>query len=492
MVGWSPSLLPSGSVLQGVSLGKGAAVGYGLGATIGALARGLRNRKGAAISPPVRTFSWIVVWLTVAGALLSGMWLSRSVNAQADQLGVPQYRVNWWIVTGVGLAVAIILVVCGRLLRRFTRRVAGALTARDLPRPAALGVAFGVTTASTVAVVLFSYIGIQQIYNRIDATTTQSAPPTSPSRSGSPESLIPFTTLGKEGRQFVTQGSNSGSIRAYAGLQSADDAQQRAELAVADMLRAGGDQAPVWVGITTTGNGFIDPAATAAVDEVTGGRAALVAIQYSTLPSWLSFLVNQSSARDAGMATYAALAEARDRLPADQRPRLVLYGESLGAFGSPAPFAGMTPAAVAQEIDGALWVGPPAATDPVTGWTYQGTPPVWQPIVDGGHTVRYAASAGATDAPPGVTQWDSPRILVLQNPTDPVVWFTPELITRPATWLADPRGPGVQSGTRWVPLLFFLQTAMDLPQAVGMPSGYGHNYSDALVAAWRQVLESPA
>lgn len=492
ITGWFPSLLPGGSVIQGVSLGLGAALGYGIGAAVGATARWLWHRAVGPIPAPVRIGGRLVVLVAVVGALLSGAWLSRAINAQADQLGTPQYQVRWVLVSALGLGVAAGTVLIGRWLRRLTHKLAETMTSREIPRSAALGAALGAVTVAMAALVLLSYVIIQQVYNRIDTSITGSTPPASSTRSGSPESLIPFDSLGKEGRQFVTQGTPSDSIRAYAGLQSAPNAQQRAELAVADMLRAGGAQAPVWVGITTTGNGFIDPAASDAVDEVTGGRAALVAIQYSTLPSWLSFLVNQSSARDAGIATFEAMAAARERLPEDQRPRLVLYGESLGAFGSPAPFADMTPAQVAGEIDGALWVGPPAATSPVTNWSYQGNPPVWQPIVDGGRTVRYAASAPATDAPPGTDQWNEPRILVLQNPTDPVVWFTPALITAPPSWLNSPRGPGVQPATRWVPVLFFLQVALDLPQAVGMPSGYGHNYSEVLLTAWRQVLDYPA
>ena len=52
-----------------------------------------------------------------------------------------------------------------------------------------------------------------------------------------------------------------------------------------------------------------------AAEDAAGGRAALVAIQYSTLPSWLSFLVDQEAAKSAGVALYDALAAARDALP---------------------------------------------------------------------------------------------------------------------------------------------------------------------------------
>lgn len=490
-MGWLPSLLPGGTIIQGVALGLLATVGYGVGALVAAVVRLLLGRRRVAQVPSwAATLGWSIAIIAAVVALSSGLWMSRGINAQAEQLGVPQYRVNWLLATVVGVLVMLILIAIGRGVRALTRRLADRIGSRVGPRPVALGAASAVTLLGITALLVSGFLLTQEAFNRIDAASSSTPAPDSPNRSGSADSLIAFDTLGKEGRQFVTQGKNQNTIRTYAGLRSAADAQARADLAVADMLRAGGADADVWIGITTTGNGFIDPVAAEAADEVSGGRAALVAIQYSTLPSWLSFLVNQSSARDAGIATYEALAQARDRLPAESRPRLVLYGESLGAFGSPAPFAGMSPQEVVDKIDGALWVGPPAATDPVTEWTYSGAPPLWQPVVDAGATARYAATEAAAEDPPGNQPWSPQRILVLQNPTDPVVWFTPDLVARQAAWLADPRGPGVQPGTRWTPVLFFLQVTMNLPQAVSMPSGYGHDYSDALLTAWRQVLDT--
>jgi len=326
-------------------------------------------------------------------------------------------------------------------------------------------------------------------FDAIDAATSGQQPPSSATRSGSAESSIEWSTLGRQGRDFVAGGDDPSTIRAFAGLNSAPDPRARADAAVADMLRAGGGQAEVWIGITTTGNGFVDPVAAQAAETVSDGRAALVAIQYSTLPSWLAFLIDQPAAKEAGIALFDSLRAARDALPEGQRPRLVLYGESLGAYGSPAPFAGLDPEQVAGQIDGALWVGPPAATDPITDWTYRGSPPVWQPVVDAGRVARYAATDASTgDPPPGSQPWPDPHILVLQNPTDPVVWFSPRLVWQHPPWLASPRGPGVDPDTRWTPLLFFLQVALDLPQAVDFPSGVGHNYSDALQRAWEQIL----
>lgn len=481
-VAWLPSLLPNGTLLQGVVAGLLAAIGYGTGATLGAIIRLLRGEK-ARERPAPRWYVWLA-WICAGAGLVVGALLAPGLAEQARAMNSPALVAQWLMAAAIGLVTAVVLVFVARGFRLLARRLGGGPEARTSLR--VLGV-IG-TVVIVVVVAGLGYLAMKFAFNRIDASTSGQTAPTSSSRSGGPGSLIAFDSLGREGRKFVSQGQPESAIRAFAGLGSADSPQQRAQLAVADMVRAGGADATVWIGITTTGNGQIDPVAAQVAETTTGGRAAEVAIQYSTLPSWLSFLVNQSQAQEAGVALYDALVAARDALPAGKRPKLILYGESLGAFGSPAPFAGMTPAEVAQRIDGALWVGPPAATDPVTGWTYSGAPPVWQPTVDGGRTLRYAATAEAAGAPPGDGPWPTPRILVLQNPTDPVVWFAPKLAIARPDWLDDPRGPGMQPRTTWTPVLFFLQVAMDLPQAVNMPSGYGHNYADALPAAWAQVL----
>ena len=107
---------------------------------------------------------------------------------------------------------------------------------------------------------------------RNDITPEGIVQPTSALRSGSPASLVPWDSLGREGRKFVATGPTSeqiaaftgkpamSPIRAYAGLESADTAEQRAQLAVDDLQRAGGFQRGTLVVATTTGSGWVDPA----------------------------------------------------------------------------------------------------------------------------------------------------------------------------------------------------------------------------------------
>ena len=77
-------------------------------------------------------------------------------------------------------------------------------------------------------------------------------------------------------------------IRIFAGTASAEDAEERAELAVRDLERGGFDRSNLLV-VTTTGSGQVLPDSVSAFEYLTAGDSAIVAIQYSYLPSWLSY-----------------------------------------------------------------------------------------------------------------------------------------------------------------------------------------------------------
>ena len=193
--------------------------------------------------------------------------------------------------------------------------------------------------------------------------------PAAPERSGSPASLVPWEDLGLQGRNFVGTGPTPAQlqdfsgrpalepIRVYTGLASAQSAGDRAALAVRDLQRAGGFDRKVLVVVTTTGTGWVDPAASDSLEYEWGGDTAMVAMQYSYLPSWLSFLVDQARARDAGRALFDAVYGAWAQLPLDRRPQLYVFGESLGTFGGEAAFSGL--ADIQNRTDGVLWAGPP-------------------------------------------------------------------------------------------------------------------------------------
>ena len=192
-----------------------------------------------------------------------------------------------------------VLVAAGRTVRTAYRR-----TARRLSRHMGARAARATSVVLLVAVVVLVSTGVvwrvavgaaDRSFAARDALTPEDVTrPTSELRSGGPGSLVPWDSLGREGRVFTAGGPDAGEIeaatgtpaqqpiRAYAGAASADTARARADLAVRDLDRAGGfDRADLLV-VTTTGTGWVEPSAAASFEYLTGGDSAMVAMQYST------------------------------------------------------------------------------------------------------------------------------------------------------------------------------------------------------------------
>ena len=177
-----------------------------------------------------------------------------------------------------------------------------------------------------------------------------------------------WESLGHQGRIFVEAGPSVAKltafngapatepIRAYAGLNSADGIRATAELAARELERTGGLQRAVVAVATTTGTGWINEAEADALEYMYNGNTAIVSMQYSFLPSWLSFLVDKENARRAGQALFEAVDKLVRQMPEAQRPKLVVFGESLGSFGGEAPFMSLNN--ILARTDGALFSGP--------------------------------------------------------------------------------------------------------------------------------------
>ena len=161
-----------------------------------------------------------------------------------------------------------------------------------------------------------------------------------------------------------------------------------------------------WPG--TTGTGWVDPGAINAFEYETGGNSAAVAIQYSYLPSWASFLVDQTRAREAGRALFDAVYQKWSALPAATRPKLFVFGLSLGSYAAESPFSGEGD--LANRTDGALLAGSPSFNVLHREFTVgrdAGSPEV-QPVYRDGRTVRFSndpakpiPSGGAMERVPG-------------------------------------------------------------------------------------------
>lgn len=311
-----------------------------------------------------------------------------------------------------------------------------------------------------------------------------------------------WNSLGREGRIFVTGGPStedleqfSGEpaiepIRVYAGKDPDGDISAAAQIAARDLQRTGGLNRAVIAIATTTGTGWINEAEASSLEYMFNGDSAIVTLQYSYLPSWLSFLVDRENARAAGKELFEAVDALVRQMPEAERPRVVMFGESLGSFGGEAPFAAVNN--LIARTDGALFSGPTFNNIIWTDLTADRDPgsPMWLPTYNNGANVRFAAESADLDRPAGA-EWGEPRVVYLQHTSDPIAWWNPDLLFAEPDWLREPRGYDVSPRTLWIPVVTFLQVSADMAVAVNVPDGHGHRYIKEVVNGWAAVLQPP-
>lgn len=498
---FTPSLLPRDWVLQGAVDGLSAAFGYGVGVGLGWLAGALTGRHVPAAL--LRR-----LWLVAAGVGLPlvgvSMWWGQHWQRQIHELtGAPPPRSYAWVqILLLSVLVFAVVVAFFRALGWVVRRVAGWLR-RFVPDHVAGPTALLIVTALLLTVtngVLERALmnALDSSFGSVNSTTNAgTVQPLAPERSGSPASLVSWASLGRQGRDFVAHGPTTADlaafsgatarepVRVYVGLRSAPDPRARAALAVRELRRTGGFDREVVVVATTTGTGLVDPAAVDSIEYMYDGDTAVVAMQYSYLPSWISFLSDHERAEQAGRLLFDRVYAAWSALPPGERPRLLVTGSSLGALGGEAAFHGLQD--VRRRTDGVVWAGPPHAASLHHALTAQRDPgsPSWLPVYHQGRTVRFASSPADLRRPDG--PWGHPRAVYLQNGSDPVRVWTPRLaFTRP-DWLAERSAPDVSPDMAWIPVVTFWQVTADLPFALDAPAGHGHSYRQIFVDAWAAV-----
>jgi uncharacterized membrane protein len=501
----TPTLLPRSWPVQGLVSGLGAAAAYAVGVVVTWIGR----RAGVpALSPRAnRRIRYVITAFAVVSVSIM-LWLSagweNEVRRVLDMPPQGGYRRLGVLV----IAAAAFAAVIG--IARLIRHLYGVVL-RRLPRfskaPATRLVAAALVTAFIVT--LFTgtlYRGLIRVadnaFSVVDRRTeARAVQPSSPLRSGGTGSLVPWSSLGREGRDFVSAGPTVtdierltgrpaiAPIRAYAGLSSAPDMQSEAELVLSELRRAGAFNRALLAVATTTGTGWIDPALAGPLEYMYGGNTAIAAMQYSYLPSWISFVVDKNRSRDAARTLFDVVYDYWATLPPQHRPRLVAVGESLGTFAGSAAFSSL--ADLTARTQGALFVGPPNDTvlwQRLTDVRVRGTPERL-PVYGDGSTVRFAATAA--DLPAATASVHAPRVVFVQHASDPVVWWSPSLIWSEPDWLREPRGPDVLPEIRWFPLVTFWQLTGDLAIAQEPPVGHGHNYGVEVAAAWASILHPP-
>ena len=498
----TPSLIPRSALFQGLVAGAAAALGYAAGLGVRWVIRQFTSKS-------LSTAGWRRAWqiLVVVGlvTLVVAGYLNRYWQAQVrDLMDMSDSPGPASLVAAAVMALFFALILAiSRGLRRFYRWTLRQFT-KVLPAKIAKGLAF--VLVALLALSFVSDVVVSNTLSLLDASFAQAnresypdtGEPTSDTVSGGPASGVTWASLGRTGRDYVagtptpaqitdyTGASALSPVRAYAGLGESDDVRERAQVAVDELERLGGFDREVLVVGNTTGSGWVDDQAIWPLEFMYDGDTATVAMQYSYLPSWLSFLVDKNRAKESGRALFDAVYGIWGDLPEQSRPKLVVFGESLGSFGGETAFSGS--ADMQNRTDGIVFMGPPADNSLAREFQQQRDPgsPQWQPVFEEGQAVRFIAQPGDVNNVPGA--WEDPKVMYIQHASDPISWWSPELLLSEPDWLSEDPGPDLSPAMRWIPLVTFFQVSADLAVANGVPDGHGHKFGLISVDAWAEVL----
>ena len=394
--------------------------------------------------------------------------------------------------TGIGVASFIglgTLVVGEQVAAHGLQRIMRAVIRRD---PGAAG-SFLAHAALLGAMGLAGAFALKKVTDRLEHADdiiepAYPAAPTNPQVSAGPRSEMPFASIGKEGRRFVTMTLTHDEItrvmgepavdpvRVVCGYETTDDLRERARLGVADLEACGGFERSLICVASPTGVGYVNYTIIEALEYLSRGNCATIVPQYALVPSALAM----PKTGDGVMLTRYVLEDIQARLasiPVERRPRVVLLGESLGANVAldvstvPGPFAGI-PALEHLGVSGGVYFGVPFRTEFWRRW--RDNPEAMDPE----HEILLVAEPSeAPPLPPGHM-----RHLMVVHHDDPVNKYAYTMVLQPPWWMGPPttRPPMVPRETRWRPITSFVIATVDLKNGMNSKPGTfvrrGHDY----------------
>jgi uncharacterized membrane protein len=279
-------------------------------------------------------------------------------------------------------------------------------------------------------------------------------------------------------------------IRVYASLDMTHDDEERARILLAEIDRTKALHRKAFALFSPTGSGYVNYVACETFEYLMLGDCASAAIQYSVLPSALSLTRVPTGTSQTEMVM-RGITQRLMAMPASKRPKVFLFGESLGSQVSQEMFRGSGMFGLeGSGVDAALWIGTPAATE-------------WRRQIWGTRTVAEAPEVGpgAAYLPRNLDDWRAlpadqrkqAKFVLLMNGDDPIPKFGAQVAWRKPDWLGPDhtRPLGAPQGTRWLPGMTCLTTFFDMQNALvptpGIFAEGGHDYRDVLPQA---ILET--
>ncbi len=500
----TPSLLPRVVVMQGVLSGVVLAAGYGVGVF---LRWGWSYLELPLPGPRTHRISLLIASIVCAVIALVFLWneVGWQNSVRAQMMLEPVGRLRGVAIGLLALVVFVGVLTAARLFA-WTWHLMAVRLRRFIPRRVANAIAVVLVVTlfwNLINGVLFKALlrAADSSFREVDRLVVADAEQAASRYAATGlAALLPWDTLGRTGRDFVTSGPDrveldqyfgSGSaepIRIYVGLNSADSIEDRARLALEALVASGGFDRSTLIIVTPTGTGWIDPHAMDTVEYLHRGDTASVAVQYSYLPSWMTLLADPEYGAESAQAVFQTIYRYWSELPRDARPELYLHGLSLGAMHSER--SGDIYDVVADPFAGAVWSGPPFRATNWRAFTNMRDPdsPAWLPRFRDGSIVRFTNQQNHLDIPGA--SWGPMRLVYLQYASDPVTFFETSSVYRRPEWIELPRGPDVSPALRWYPIVTMLQLTVDFVHSGAVPPGYGHIYApEHYIDAWVAVTD---
>jgi len=358
------------------------------------------------------------------------------------------------------------------------------------------------STAAWGAVILAfvdTFVRGMELYDRV-MDPGYDVPPTTPARSSGPGSPIAFARTGRQGRRFVLNTPTRAQIeavmgapavadpvRVFIGYDMASSAEDRVALALAELERTGAYDRSLLVVASPAGTGVVNSVAFETADYLLQGDSASVAVQYERLPSLLC-LHRTGVGGHHHRLLLEGIRDALDARPAGTpRPRVVVYGESLGAWAGQNAFLHRGIEGLDDlGVERALWVGTPF----YSGWLHQAL-------------ASEAGRDGRVREVPSVLplralsdhERERTRVVILSHHNDPIRKLNLDLLVRRPGWLGDERPPTVPDRQRFTPMITGLQTIVDTANATNQVPGVfratGHDYRLDLPAVAMEAYRLP-
>lgn len=501
----TPSLLPRDPVMQGALCGVVAIIGYWLGSAAFFFWRFLGLPRPAQDRQSL--FRWAVFGLSLIAIAICLSFAAGWQNVTRDIMGLDPVETSYPLtIAGVGAAIFGVLLLFGRVFGFALKRLQRWLD-RVLPPRVGFGVGLVIVAYAFWALVSGTLVqtvltAADESFELADLTIEPQFPqPTDADKAGSPESLISWETMGRRGREFVASAPTAAEInefvgggalapvRVYVGRTTADSVQERADLALQELIRLGGFERENLVVVVPVGTGWMDPGGHDTLEFMLGGDVATVAVQYSYLTSALSLMTHPEYGIQQARALFNTVYDYWVDLPEDTRPRFYLHGLSQGSFNSQSTFQILD--VLGDPINGALWAGSPFLSSL---WQYVRNDrvpgsPAWRPEFGNGSLVRVLNQKGFADAE--FTDWGPMRLVFLHYASDPIVDFTFSSAFRKPDWMRGERPFDISPELRWFPVVTMFQNALDMAISLQVPRfGHFYVYQD-YIHGWAAVLDPP-